>query len=96
MFEFILLVLLIGQSNSFRVTGTWNTVEERIIIVAKFGIQQTDPLDREVSLGVVYGNITSSSISTNISGMPSRKDILFFRLCSFPSRSQFTHRFVYI
>uniref|UniRef100_A0A914EB06 GPR180/TMEM145 transmembrane domain-containing protein n=1 Tax=Acrobeloides nanus TaxID=290746 RepID=A0A914EB06_9BILA len=62
----VLFCLLYVCCETIRITGTWNTVEKRLVIATKFGFQQTDPLDKENSRGFIYGNITYS-VSANIS-----------------------------
>lgn len=58
---FIIFAGCLQLTVSMRVTGTWSTSKGRLKVVAKFGFQQIDILDKdkEHSRGFIYGNITS-------------------------------------
>lgn len=50
--------------NGMRVTGSWSTKNGRISVLAKFGFQQTDPLEtkNKHSRGFIYGNVSSEHV----------------------------------
>lgn len=57
----ILLILIILcqllSCVAVHIKGTWNS-DERVHMVAKFGVRQMDALYKETTKGYIYGNVT--------------------------------------
>ncbi|MFH4981224.1 hypothetical protein AB6A40_007933 [Gnathostoma spinigerum] len=50
--------------STLRVTGVWEARNSRFSIIAKFGFQETDELDKEHSRGFIFGNLTAETMQT--------------------------------
>lgn len=58
-FSLCWLIVDLQLIRSIHLTGTWDNAQ-LFTIIAKFGFQQSDPVDKDHTLGFIYGNITST------------------------------------
>uniref|UniRef100_A0A915C1H7 GPR180/TMEM145 transmembrane domain-containing protein n=1 Tax=Parascaris univalens TaxID=6257 RepID=A0A915C1H7_PARUN len=63
----VLVVVSTRLVNGMRITGTWSTKNGPVSVLAKFGFQQTDPLEtkNKHSRGFIYGNVSSEEVYTS-------------------------------
>lgn len=54
------LTLWLPLTRALHIRGTWESgAEGPLLVLAKFGFQQTDALNLEHTRGYIYGNVTS-------------------------------------
>ncbi|VDL70959.1 unnamed protein product [Nippostrongylus brasiliensis] len=87
-FTIIVLFLHSALINGVRVKGTWDSNEQRVRVITKFGFQQTSALDRKNTRGFVFGNVTARD-ATNVTGQFLFALVPHKLIGSFHSKSQY-------
>lgn len=65
MLRALCMLLVLGAlpdvARSMRVYGTWLAADQRVQVLAKFGVQPVDQLQLDASRGYVFGNVSSTN-----------------------------------